>query len=219
MGTLTSGRFKFFKPLGTEFVDPNLDMDGNFNILDDSVYNFIRYRTNSTGVLPTDLKIDGAKLYDYYSAQLKILRTLDGGVTYGWVNAYRSNNVNAWTKINFLAPYVTGSGITNPDVASWRWTDPGHTHVELRGKFWNGSGALVNNANTAVTNASEVPAPAFERAFEMTPGISSANNPASNSMSSRISVLATGVINYAHYGTNNSTVDNYISLDNIVYAI
>lgn len=213
MGSYTTGLYKFFKPGSGDFVDPELDMENNFDILDDKVYHALNWNAPTLSPLSLAGNVLGAKAVD---PKTNFTYVWNGST---WVLFSSLNNNEPWNNLTLNSDYFSGTGSNINGRAAWRYTNSAHDHVELKGTIFKLT-AIPNNTSITLCNAGSVPSPnaGNSRYFNIPPGIGTSNP--NNNNASRIQISTTGAIVATHYGTSVAgDINNYFSFDPIRYPV
>jgi hypothetical protein len=170
VGSLTS-TLKFYKPAATEFIDPDVQLNRNWNLADPATRRLLEYEYTNLQTPPTDGILPGSKFYKPYSNSIVYW---DGAVfPQGDNNAF----VSSWVRAgSFLQPGMEEHPdypiayriIKNPSTAI--------TEVEWSGALWNDGNTMTLNGN--VTNVLALPlntVPAVSKYFTIWGGNTTAN--------------------------------------------
>lgn len=217
MGTLTTN-FKLYKPASTEFVDPEIQLNRNWDILDSAVKRLLEYEYSILPVPDITNSVDRARFYKAYSNS--IMTYFKGGnFFYQDPTAF----VATWTS---LAPYLDDS-LQFQDHPSYpigyrmirRTNSPTTYEVELTGAVWKGGDTLETNTNVTFANA--VPTemrPTIAKYFSMSGG-----NTAANFCIARVGVFTDGTLQFKRYGDDPSnpaqSPENRIEMTGIKYNL
>lgn len=217
MGTLTPN-LKLYKPASTEFIDPEIQLNRNWDILDAAVKRLMEYEYTSLSVPNIIGTVDRARFYKSYSNSV-VTYFKTGNFFYQDPTAF----VSSWVS---LAPYLDGS-LQFQDHPSYpigyrvvrRTNSPTTFEIELTGAVWKGGDALELNINVNFANA--VPTemrPTVAKYFTM-----SAGNTAANFSVARVGVFADGTIQYKRYGVDPSnpalSAENRVELTGLKYNV
>lgn len=213
MGSYTTGTYKFYKPASNDYVDPELDVANNLDIIDSTIFNFLNWSNPALSPLPVAGNVVGKKAID---PKTNIVYVWNGTA---WVPINIINCGETWTNLTMVdSTYFSGSGSDLNGRAAWRYTNSDHNHVELKGKIFRTT-AIPNNTSISLCATGSIPNPVPSgsgRYFNLPPGIGSSN--INNNNGARIAVNSDGSISAYHYGTSNAgDINNYFSLDSIKY--
>lgn len=217
MGSLTTN-LKFYKPDPTEFIDVDVQLNGNWKIADTSVKRLMEYEYTTAQNPDISTSVDRARFYKTYSNSF-VSWFKNPNFFYQDPTAF----VSTWVT---LKPYLDGAlqFADNPDFPlAYRMirkaSSPVTSEVELTGSIWKGGDPLELNINVTFANA--IPA-------EMRPTVSkyftvSAGNTSANFSAARIFVGSDGTLQYKRYGVDPSNPalsgENRVELTGIKYNV
>lgn len=217
MGTLTTN-LKLYKPAPGEFVDPEIQLNRNWDILDAGVKRLLEYEYTALPVPNIVNSVDRARFYKSYSnAVMTYFKT--GNFFYQDPTAF----VSTWTS---LASYLDGS-LQFQDHPQYplayrmirKASSPVTAEVELTGAVWKGGDALETNINVTFANA--IPTemrPTVAKYFSM-----SAGNTSADFCIARVGVFTDGTLQYKRYGVDPSnpaqSAENRVEVTGIKYNV
>lgn len=212
MGTYTTN-LKLYKPAETEFVDPETQLNRNWDITDSSVRRLLEYEFTDLAVPPTTDTLSRSRFYKEYSNSIPTYFGPPSNFFYEDPGAY----VSTWNSgADFLNPLYT----PHPDFElRYRTIESTFTstkEVEWSGAVWLGGGNLP--LNTTVSILADIPAairPTTAKYFTM-----SAGNTATNYSFCRI-IFVGGSVEYRRYGdaAGASADQNIVEFTGIKYNV
>lgn len=211
MGTYTPN-LNFYKPAETEFVDPETQLNRNWDIADSAVKRLLEYEFTDLAVPPIDGTFSRSRFYKPYSNSIPTWFGPPSNFFYEDPGAY----VSTW---NSGSEYLDPAYVIHPDFPlRYRRVESSMTstlEIEWTGAVWIGGGNLPINTN--VTIMAGVPVairPTTARYFTMNAG-----NTATNYSFCRLGFFTDGTVQYKRYGdTAGATADdNRIEFSGIKY--
>lgn len=212
MGDYTS-TFKFYKPEGEEFIDPETQLNRNWDIADKLVRRAFEYEYTISPNPPTTDTMSRSRFYKAYSGAVVVWMREFGGYYDQDRGAFVSNWISAKSWL--------GSGWTDhPDfplfVRVIRTAPGGKTEIEWNGCFAMDGSLIPVNTNFVVVPTGSIPLdyrPSVPKYFEV-----SAGNTASQYSIARVYFSTDGRIECKRYGTDPiSSGENRIELTGIKY--
>lgn len=205
--------FKFYKPEGTEFIDPETQLNRNWDIADKVVKRALEYEYTISQSPPTTDTLSRSRFYKAYSGSVVAWMRDFGGYWHQDNSAF----VSTWTSGK---SWLASGWTDHPDfplfVRLVRTTPSGPVEVE-----WNGCIAMNGNLIPANTNlvpiaTSNIPLqyrPTVSKYFEV-----SAGNTATQYSIARVFFSTDGRLEIKRYGTDPiSSGENRIELTGIKY--
>lgn len=211
-------KFNLFKPSGSDFVNPKLDVADQMDILDEELFGNHRYRVISSYTSPV-AKSDGTA----YGLPLgvKAYDTSSGGIfTGGPTGVYRDTEsapgywqfldtsilTNGWSGIATQSPYVVVT-----DVGAT-------TRVHFRGRIQLNTLDVTNNNQTyTAINVAQSWLPSTVKYFELSCGRGSSNGP--RIVRARLDSTSLQMVFMGSTSNVAGNAENYVDLSNLYYDL
>lgn len=215
MGSYTTN-LKFYKPAPTEFVDPEIQLNRNWDIADEAVRRCLEYEYTPLAVPDvSDTVVPRARFYKPYSNSVPTYFTSSST----WYQDPAAK-VHTW---NPAAHFLTEDWFPHPDLPlAYRvvkTSSSSTTEIEWIGSFYMLGGTLDLNINNTVMSAGaidEVARPATNKYFNMWGG-----NTATDYSIARVLIGTDGSMQMKRYGANpaGGSGENRIELTGIKYCV
>lgn len=214
MGTYTTN-LKLYKPAPTEFVDPEVQLNNNWNILDTALKRLLEYEYTTATVPDVKNAISRSRFYKAYSNSF-MTYFKNPNFFYQDPSAF----VSSWTNANNL---LVDGWMEHDDMPLFYRTieRSGSSIVEVEwvGAIWTGNSIIDANTNTIFMAAGSMPEKLRPQTSKY--WTTYAGNTASNYSIARIFISPTGQMDFKRYGVNPApdSVENRIELTGIKYSV
>jgi hypothetical protein len=207
---------KFYKPDSSEFIDPEVQLNRNWDIADPALKRLLEYEYTTTSVPNVVNSVDRARFYKTYSNSF-MAYFKSGNFFYQDPNAF----VSTWVSAKSL---LQPGWIEHPDMPLFyrqvKKTGGSITTIEWIGAFQNNSQVTIDvNTNMTVMDVDKIPVgirPVTAKYFTAWGG-----NTSSNYSIARLFFGSNGTLEMKRYGSNPSSpgTENRIELTGVKYNV
>lgn len=208
--------FKFYKPDGDEFIDPEIQLNRNWDIADTLVKRALEYEYTSLKTPPTQGTLPRSRFYKAYSGSVVAWMREFGG--YFWQDslAYVSTFTSGKS-------WIGAGWFDHPDfplaARIIRTTVGGKTEIEWNGCIWQNGAVIPSNTNLIPIPTGNIPLqyrPAVPKYFEV-----SAGNTSTQYSIARVYLSTDGRMEIKRYGDDppGNSAENRIELTGIKYDV
>lgn len=215
MGNLTTN-LKFYKPDGTEFIDPEVQLNRNWDIADTALKRLLEYEYTTAAVPDIAGSVDRARFYKAYSNSF-MAYFKSGNFFYQEPNAF----VSTWVAAKSL---LQPGWIEHPDMPLYyrqvKRTGVSNTTIEWIGAIQNNDQVTIDvNTNMTLMDVDKIPVgirPTVSKYFDVNAG-----NTTANYSMARVFIGSNGTMEMKRYGSNPTSpgTENRIELTGIKYNV
>jgi hypothetical protein len=214
LGTLTTN-LKLYKPDPTEFVDPEVQLNRNWDIADAAVRRLLEYEYTNDAMPDIVDSVDRARFYKPYSNSF-MAYFRNPNFFYQDPNAF----VSTWVP---SAAWLSSGWSEQPELPLVhrivKRTGTSVTEIEWMGAVWKGGAFIDNNVNMTLVEPGTLPTiirPATNKYFNMFAG-----NTGTDYGMVRILIHTDGRIEAKRYGVNPGagSAENRLEFTGIKYSL